>query len=161
MADLVKFVLKEEGETESPKKEAIKFGDEFYLKSQDGRYFIKATYASTYRGSRYDFPLLGSSSQVKLKFQGGSGELSNQATVQIVSTEAGLHHGNILGAWRDSHNCYYWSSYNQQMQGWQITKVDGGDSSIHYGDKVYFTNLHFTNQRLVPDTRFPDRKSVV
>jgi len=144
MADLVKFVQKHE-----PKKEAIKFGEEFYLKSQDGRYLISADH------SGYYFPRLDASGQVKLKLGNGNGELTHNAIVQILSTETGLAQGNILGAFRDRHNCYYWSLYNQQMQGWQITKVDGGDAKIRYGDKVYLTNLYWTNQRLTRDTKYP------
>ncbi|NER20112.1 MAG: hypothetical protein F6J86_01365 [Symploca sp. SIO1B1] len=152
MADLVKFVLKQEGETESPKKEAIKFGDEFYLKSQDGKYFNGHTTENSSHGSIF-FARLGQSAQVAHKFQSGNGELSHNAIVQIVSTEAGIGAKNILGAFRMDIRCYYWTYLanvlNGKMQQWKISKVDGGDSKIHYGDKVYITNLNW-NQNLIP-----------
>ncbi|MDJ0554257.1 MAG: heme peroxidase family protein [Microcoleaceae cyanobacterium MO_207.B10] len=145
MADLVKFVQKHEPKKE---KEVVKFGEEFYLKSSDGRYVITASQSN----DRYKrcYPLLGSSGQVKLVFQGGNGELTNNATVQILTQEGGLPTGNILGAWRSKEECYYWADHNSKMQSWQITKVDKSDPKIYYGDRVYFSNIAWNNQRLMP-----------
>ncbi|MGB3401754.1 MAG: heme peroxidase family protein [Microcoleaceae cyanobacterium] len=145
MADVVKFVLKHE-----PKKpkEVVNFGEEFYLKSSDGRYLIKASKSND--NYKRCYPQLGSSGQVKLIFQGGNGELNNNATVQILTQEGGLPTGNILGIWRSKEECYYWRNHNSTMQSWQITKADGDDSKIYYGDKVYFTSLYWDNKSLMP-----------
>ncbi|MGB3507903.1 MAG: heme peroxidase family protein, partial [Microcoleaceae cyanobacterium] len=145
MGDLVKFVQKHEPKKE---KEVVKFGEEFYLKSSDGRYVITALQSND--NYKRCYPKLGSSGQVKLIFQGGKGELTNNATVQILTLEGGLPTGNILGIWRSKEECYYWGNHSSTMQSWQITKVEGGDPKIYYGDRVYFTSLYWNNQRLMP-----------
>jgi hypothetical protein len=145
MADVVKFVQKHEPQKV---KEVINFGDEFYLKSSDGRYVIKAS--QSHDNYNRCYPQLGSSGAVKLIFKGGQGELTSDTTVQILTQEGGLPTGNILGIWRSKEECYYWRNHNSTMQSWQITKVDQNDPKIYDGDQVYFTSLYWDNQRLMP-----------
>ncbi|WPB80740.1 alkaline phosphatase family protein [Archangium violaceum] len=133
-----------------PPPDVVRFGDNFYLCSQDGRYVITAD------RSKYKWPRLGSTGQVKLQLLNGIGELTNGQTVKMKSTEDGLGNQNILGAFGDSHDCYYWDNgYDDNKQGWKVTRVDGGgDGKIRYGDKVYLTNLSYSGQKLVRDTQY-------
>ena len=127
----------------------VNFGEHFYLNSEDGKSII-ASWKDPHDSSYHRiYPKFGASGQISLKFQGGNSELTNNTAVQLVSTESSLGQYNIMGAWRSTNACYYWTDHNSQMQWWQITKVDGGDAKIRYGDKVYITNRQW-NQPLAP-----------
>ena len=77
--------------------------------------------------------------------------------VRIGSDEDGLGSYNYLGAWKDSHDCYYYNIYlrgeQAPKQQWQIKKVDNDSSPVKFGDKVYLVNQFFENQRLSQDDR--------
>ncbi|AFY58681.1 phosphodiesterase/alkaline phosphatase D [Rivularia sp. PCC 7116] len=129
----------------------IKFDDIFYLKHKNGKYLV-----SVDKG-RYNFPRLDNTGKVKLQLKGrnSSDNLKDGDTVNIRSLEASLGENNILGAFSDSHNCYYWKdNYDKEKQGWRIHKASGDKDVIRYGDEVYFTNVSYKNQRLVADTRY-------
>lgn len=125
--------------------DVIKAGDTLYLEHMTGKYLTTA------HQGRYKWPTLHKTGQVKLEIQSNiEGELKNGSVVQLKSTESKLDEKNILGAFMDSHDCYYWKDgYSAKKQGWYITKRNqDGDDKIRYGDEVYFTNLHYKDQRL-------------
>ncbi|MEM7712291.1 MAG: alkaline phosphatase D family protein [Cyanobacteria bacterium P01_A01_bin.68] len=129
----------------------VKFDDIFYLRHKNGKYLV-----SVDKG-RYNFPRLDNTGKVKLQLKGrnSTDNLKDGDTVKIRSLEASLGENNILGAFSDSHNCYYWKdNYDKDKQGWQIHKVSGDKDVIRYGDEVYFTNVSYKNQRLVADSRY-------
>lgn len=124
----------------------FQFGDFVHLKNMSGEYV-----GPNYR----TWPQLIRSGPVKLRLLGGTGDLTDGATISIASTEPNLGDKTILGAFTNSHDCYYWTAgYDADKQGWRVTKVDGGDAPVRYGDKVFVTNLSYTGQRLVKDTRY-------
>jgi linolenate 9R-lipoxygenase len=133
------------------KKTAIKTNDNFYLRHKNGQYLV-----SVDKG-RYYFPQLDNTGQVKLQLQGRNNnqQLKDGDTVKICSQESVLGKKDILGAFADSHNCYYWKDgYDDKKQSWQIHKVKDDGDVICYGDEVYITNVSYKNQRLAADTRY-------
>ncbi|MBW4505618.1 MAG: lipase family protein [Scytonematopsis contorta HA4267-MV1] len=138
----------------------IKFGDTIYLEHMSGDYL---TTSKQGRIKRHHFPRLGSSDKdnrekVKFEILGNSegSELTDGCIIKLKSTESNLGNRNILGAWDDCYDCYYYNdNYNPKKQGWKINKKAGnGDNKIRYGDEVYLTNLYYKNQRLSLCTRF-------
>ncbi|MDF5707296.1 MAG: hypothetical protein PUP90_06345 [Nostoc sp. S4] len=86
---------------------------------------------------------------------GGNGEVQANSHIKIRTTESAIGNNNVLGAFADSHDCYYWQDgYDQDKQSWQITKADGDASPIRYGDRVRITNISYTNQSLAADTKY-------
>lgn len=149
-------------ETQVATSDAIKFGDTIYLEHMSGRY-ITASDPGT--NNRYDWPRLGGGDKVKFEIVGNSeGELTDGSIIKLKSTELKLGDRNLLGAFADSHDCYYWSdckqtkkfweiTFKEAKQNWRISKKDrNGDNTIRYGDEVYLTNLHYKNQRLSRDS---------
>ena len=124
----------------------FQFGDTVHLRNMDGEYI----------GPHYrTWPTLARTGAVKLRLLGGTGDLTDGASINIESTEPDLGGKAILGAFADSHDCYYWNGgYDANKQGWRITKVGGGDAAIRYGDKVHLTNLSYAGQKLAKDTRY-------
>ena len=136
-------------------KTAIKLDGIFYLRHKNGQYLVGAD------KGRYYFPQLDNTGQVKLQFEGinKAEKLKNGDRVKICSQETSLGKNDILGAFVDSHNCYYWKDgYNDKKQSWYIHKVSGDGDVICYGDEVYITNVFYNvfykNQRLAADTRY-------
>jgi phospholipase C len=124
----------------------FQFGDLVHLKNMDGEYIGP---------NDRTWPQLARSGPVKLRLLGGTGDLTDGATINIESTEPDLGEKTILGAFANSHDCYYWTGgYDADKQGWCVTKVDGGDAPIRYGDRVHLTNLSYAGQKLVRDTRY-------
>ena len=127
----------------------VKFGDNFYLKHATNQYLIAVD-----RGT-YNWPQLGNTGKVTLQLVGNYGELvKSSSRIKIRTTELITGNHNILGAFGDKHNCYYYrDAYNEDKQSWFITKVSGEpDSLICYKDQVYLTNCSYTNQKLCADT---------
>lgn len=128
----------------------IKFQDTFYLKhKQSNQYLVVVD-----RG-RYNWPQLGNTGKIKLQLQGGNNQLENKDDISIRSLENVLGKKDYLGAFSDSHDCYYWTKdYNQQKQGWTIEKVStqSKDDLIRYGDEVRITNNSY-QQVLVADQK--------
>src|SRR5919199_561394 len=106
---------------------------------------------------RRNFPRLGSQEQrVKLQLVGSQGEeVISDSYIKIRTTEQAALNNNILGAFGDSHDCYYWQDgYDDSKQGWRISKASGNAGPIVYSDRVRITNVYYGNQRLVPDTKY-------
>lgn len=142
MADMVKFVENHEGISHPGSTDhapVVNFGEHFCLKSEDGKAIVAT---EKYSDGRF-YPRFGASSPIKLFFQGGNGKLTNNAKVQLITTESSVGNKTMLGAWKSRHACYFWTDHNSQMQWWTVTKVDGSDGEIRYGDKVYITNCHW------------------
>ncbi|WP_019509126.1 alkaline phosphatase [Pleurocapsa sp. PCC 7319] len=128
----------------------VKFDDTFYLKNKSGQYLIAAD------NGRYFFPQLDRSGQTKLQLKGKTGELQHNDNIKIRSLETQLGDRNILGAFSDSRNCYYWDDgYDEDKQNWKITNASGERGKIRYGDEVYLTNVHYDNQTLAIDPKNP------
>lgn len=132
-------------ESKPVKSDTIKFGDTFYLRHVSGNYLIAVD-----SGIKYYFPQLGNTGKVRLQIAGQEdGELTNDSTIQIKSQERVLGSQNILGAFSDTHECYYYTEGYKEKQEWKISKKNqDGDNAIRYGDEVYLTNLSFKDQRL-------------
>jgi phospholipase C len=111
------------------------------------------------------FPTLSSktSSAVPLMFLSPSpdpGAVTDGDTVWLVSTESGLVADNFLGAWSDSHDCYWFDQYldgeyvpNQQ---WMLHNV-AGPAPVMFGQSVRLVNASF-NQGLARDSRLGQGK---
>ena len=129
-------------------QDVVKFGDTFYLKHESGQYLVNVE-----RG-RYNWPHLGNTGKVKLRLFGGEGEVQPDSKIKIQTTEEVTGNNNVLGAFADSHDCYYWQDgYDEDKQSWQITKASGEAGPICYGDRVRISNISYSNQRLAPDTK--------
>lgn len=127
-------------------RDVIKYGDTFYLQHQSGNYLVGVD-----RG-RYNWPKLGNTGKVKLQIVGGKGEVTSNSYIKIKTTESVTGNNHILGAFTDSHDCYYWQDgYDDNKQGWRIIKVSG-QGPICYGDRVHIINVSY-RQFLVADTR--------
>ena len=125
----------------------MQFGDLFHLRNMNGEY-VTANYRK--------WPQLGPKNAVALQLLGGVGDITDGHTIKIKSMEQGLGASNILGAFGDSHDCYYWNDgYDANKQVWRITKVDGGDAGVRSGDKVRLTNFSYANQKLLKDPKNP------
>ncbi|MBN4002019.1 hypothetical protein [Nostoc sp. LPT] len=97
---------------------------------------------------------MSTTGKVGLQLVGGQGEVTSTNYIKIRTTEEVTGNNNILGAFADSHDCYYWQDgYDDGKQSWKITKADGKAGSIFYGDRVCITNISYSNQRLAPDTK--------
>lgn len=144
----------------------LKFGDPFYLKHMAGEFVIGA-----HSGVRYYFPKLGPEGAVALDFRFGFGEVPNEATVQVRTSEdlpPALATSpyfinypairNFLGAWHDEHDCYYYSTNdaeNYKQQYWTVSRIDGGGGGpLQYGDKITLTSNDFTGQSLVKNGEY-------
>ena len=129
-------------------QDVVKFGDTFYLRHESGQYLFNAE-----RGRR-NWPKLGNTGKVALRLFGGNGEVTSGSPIKIRTTEEVTGNNNILGAFADSPDCYYWQDgYDNAKQSWQITKASGAAGSIIYGDRVRISNISYSNQRLAPDTK--------
>jgi hypothetical protein len=83
----------------------------------------------------------------------------------LIATDYGLGSYNVLGAWKDSRDCYYFNDYmegdNSKKETW-IISTKGGElslsstGSLRFGDKVFIQNKHWDGQRLAPDSWFHD-----
>lgn len=136
----------------------IKFDETFYLKRKNGQCLTGAK--SEGFPTKRHFPRLSSSKPVKLQLKGKNKNkthnLKNGDTIKIRSLEENLGGYDILGAFGDKHNCYYWKDgYDDKKQGWQIHQLSGNSDAIRDGDQVYFTNVSYSNQRLAADTKYP------
>jgi hypothetical protein len=124
----------------------FQFSDSVRLRHMSGEYI-----------SRHDrsWPMLAQAGSVALRLSGGTGDVTDGVTVRIDSTESDLAGKTELGAFADSHDCYYSTpGCDANKQGWRLTKVDGGDAPVRYGDKVYITNLSYAGQKLAKDTSY-------
>ncbi|MBS1510041.1 MAG: hypothetical protein JST86_04320 [Bacteroidetes bacterium] len=162
----------------APRKmgDPVQYGDSFILKNQNGQYLssffrtLKAGGGGSLipeglmgicvdLGIAAPFPTLGGSEIATMSFLTHApdtpGQISNNAEVLLVSREKGLSAFNILGAWKDSSDCYYYDEYidgdHATMEKWVMQKVSNPNQPLHYGDQFYLVNAFFTNQRLSND----------
>ena len=97
-----------------------------------------------------------SSGHQRLQLKGKTGEIQHNDNIKIRSLETQLGDGDVLGAFSDSHNCYYWKDgYDEDKQSWKITKASGDRGMIRYGDEVHLTNVYYDHQTLAADTKHP------
>ncbi|MFC1747971.1 alkaline phosphatase family protein [Pseudomonadota bacterium] len=160
----------------------LKYYDRFYLKNQNGDYLTQSQMAAKVidiglpgklAKLNYDlglsayFPTLDSGDKVILFMQKSEDrpnpkQISSNDWVKIASTESSLNSDIVLGAWDDSHDCYYYDDYlsgtNNDKQIWSIQKQDGSSGGLKFGDQVYLVNKHFQNQRLSRDSRLMQGK---
>ncbi|MEH1872923.1 jacalin-like lectin [Nostoc sp.] len=129
----------------------VKFGDTFYLKHSTDQYIVAVGTGT------YNWPQLGDKTgKVKLQLLSNEGEVvKSPSRIKIKTKEPLKDNNDILGAFADSHDCYYsQDGWNEDKQSWVITKVSGEAGSICYGDQVYFTNCSYTNQNLCADSDY-------
>lgn len=170
-ADKIGFML-----TARKMGDAVQYGDPILLKNQRGDYittFQRSMKAVTslpsddLMGFAVDlnlaafFPTLGEGKKASLTFRTAQADVPQQipdgANLFIVTLEPGVGSNNFLGAWSDSHDCYYYNNYFQGSyagnETWIVKQVDHHGQGLKYGDKIYLENVHFTGQRLSKDTR--------
>lgn len=157
--------------------EPVLFYDRFYLKNQNGKYLSGFKEEAKIAGIElpgklaefnYDlgvsakFPTLSKDGKIALYLQKSEdrpnpGQINANDLVKLISTETGLNSDLVLGAWSDSHDCYYYDDYlqgeNNAKQEWTIERENGSSGGINFGDKVYLVNKNHINQRLSHDNR--------
>ena len=123
--------------------EPVKFYDRFYLKDSMGKYIAGFREAAVIPGSVFSedptfseyFPIQGLSYPTEFYLQNAqnrpdSGEISTGGgtEVRLVASDYGVGSYNVLGAWKDSHDCYYFNDYmvgdNSKKQTWIISTAD-------------------------------------
>lgn len=134
-------------------QDIVKFGDTFYLKHQSSKQYL----VNVDRGRR-NWPKLSNTGRVTLQIVGGEGAvIANNSFIKIKTTEDETFNNDILGAFADSHDCYYWKdNYDDGKQSWRITKASGNAGPIYYDESVYITNVSYHDQRLALDTKNQD-----
>ena len=154
----------------------VNFGDSFLLLNQGGHHLTAFTSAlkvgklpglpSGAMGMAVDvdlaalFPTLGEGNPAPMSFvtpnPGQSGQVPDQAQVYLISRETGLGAADALGAWSDSHDCYYFTPYftapYYQNQTWTVQNHSRPGQPVCYGDQVVLVNESF-QQGLSRDTR--------
>jgi phospholipase C len=157
----------------------VHYGDSFVLKNQNGQYL--STFYRTMKaagggsvipdsvmgicvdlGLAAYFPTLGGDQQATLTFLTQSpdpaAQINHNSQVMLVSREPGLSALNILGAWADSHDCYYADEYldgdNATKEKWILQKLANTDQPLRYGDQIYLVSSFYQGQRLTQDTRW-------
>ncbi len=157
----------------------VQYGDSFVLKNQNGQYLSTfyctmkvagggAVIPDSLLGICVDleiaayFPRLGGDQKAVLAFVTQSpdpaAQINHNTQVMLVSREPGLGERNILGAWDDSHDCYYYDEYlagdNATKEKWVIQKLANTDQPLRYGDQIYLVSSFYQGQRLTQDTRW-------
>ena len=83
----------------------------------------------------------------------------------MIATDYGLGSYNVLGAWKDSRDCYYFNDYmegdNSKKETWIISTkgrhlIFSSTGPLRFGDKVFIQNKYWKDQRLAPDSWFKD-----
>lgn len=130
----------------------VQYHEYFYLRNeQTGQYLCAA-----YSGMRYYFPKLGKRSKARLQLRGGRGSLEHNDNVKFRSMQRVTGDRDVLGAFGDSRNCYYWTNSNVDKQRWTIRRLHrSSDRLIRYGDTVRITNVAYKGQRFVLDSNDP------
>jgi hypothetical protein len=105
--------------------------------------------ATVHSGYRYWYPT-ANSSRIKLELSFRGDQLTEGAYLKILTVEPQVGQQNVLGAFWDATELYYWTDTQGANQQWQVHALSGsGDKRIRYGDKVVLTNLHYSPQRLI------------
>lgn len=137
--------------------EPLSFHDRFWLKDHKGRYVagFREHYVMPFSTVGADpnisefFPILDASAppakRTEFYFENAADrpdssgiQATPDAKVRLVAAESGLGAYNVLGAWRDSTDVYYFNDYmegdNYQRQTWTLVKEKPGP--VHFGDRV-------------------------
>ena len=157
----------------------VHYGDSLVLKNQNGQYL--STFYRTMKvagggsmlpdsvmgicvdlGLAAYFPTLGGDQKAVLSFltqaPDPAAQINHNSQLMLVSREPGLSALNILGAWADSHDCYYYDEYldgdNATKEKWILQKLDDTNQPLRYGDRIYLVNSFYKDQRLTQDTRW-------
>jgi hypothetical protein len=154
----------------------VRFGDSILLKNQNGKYVTAASrtmkvgttvpsddlmgFAVDLNLAAY-FPTLGDGANATLSFEVAQADAPEQVPdgtrLFVVTQEPGVGAANFLGAWADSHDCYYYNNYIQggyvENETWTVKQVDHQGQPLCFGDKVYLENAHFKGQQLTHDSR--------
>jgi len=123
--------------------EPVRFYDRFYLKDAMGKYITGFREDAVFPGSFFSedpsfseyFPIQSLSYPSEFYLQNAnnrphSGEISTGGgtEVRLIATDYGLGSYNVLGAWKDSRDCYYFNDYmegdNSKKETWIISKAD-------------------------------------
>jgi phospholipase C len=156
----------------------VRYGDSLLLKNQDGRYLTSfyptmkaAGGGSVIPESVIDicvdlgiaayFPRIGGEQPAVLSLVTQAPDPATQIPdndqVLLVSREPGLGPGNLLGAWADSHDCYYTDEYldgdEAAKQLWFVQKLVKSGQPLRYGDQVFLLNAYY-RARLTRDQRW-------
>jgi phospholipase C len=154
----------------------VNYGDSFLLQNVNGDYLtvfsaeVKSTIPGLPSGAMgicvdlglaANFPTLGSGAPAPVSFlspaSNVSGQVPDQAQVLLISRETGLGAADALGAWSDSHDCYYFAPYftapYAANQTWTIQNQTEAGQPLCYGTKVTLMNQSFW-QGLSRDTRW-------
>lgn len=119
----------------------------FYLKNnRKNQYLIAADQG------RYSWPQLGSrNNAVKLKLVQQT-DAKGESIWKIISTESSLGEKSVLGAFKDSRDCYYWKdNYDAHKQGWKFLRSSGG-KDLSPNDEIFILNISY-QQYLVADSK--------
>lgn len=158
--------------------EPVLYGQTFHLKNQHGKYLAPAycTMKALGGGSVFSkgvmdlfvafglaayFPRMDDK-KAPVSFvttlPDPKGQIDDKSLTFLVSREPGPGARNILGAWDDSHDCYYYDEYldgtNLKKQTWVIEKLDNKGQPLRYGERIHLYNLHYRDQRLTHDSRW-------
>ncbi len=137
--------------------EPLAFHDRFWLKDFKGRYVagFSEHYVLPFSTVGTDpnftefFPILDASAppakRTEFYFENaadrpdaGVVQANPDAKVRLVAADSGLGAYNVLGAWRDSTDVYYFNDYMEShdslRQTWSLVKEKPG--SVHFGDRV-------------------------
>jgi phospholipase C len=157
----------------------VSYGDPFVLKNQSGVY-LSSFYPTAKDvgggsvipesvisicvdlGIAAYFPTTGREQPAVLAFVTQAADpaarIANDDQVLLVSREPGLGPSNLLGAWADSHDCYYSDEYllgdNAAMQKWNIEKLTDTEEPLRYGDQIFLVNAYYRGARLTRDQRW-------
>ncbi|OHU84245.1 MULTISPECIES: alkaline phosphatase family protein [Pseudoalteromonas] len=152
--------------------------DRFYLKNQNGDYIchseeaLKVSYITLPSGleqfnldvglSAY-FPTVNTQDKRVIFYAQKSadrpyqGPIKQHDVIKIISTETQQSTHVVLGAWRDSHDCYYFNDYlhgdNNTRQQWLVEQING-EETLTFGTQVKLENNWFSDQRLAHDDRW-------
>lgn len=146
----------------------VRLGESFVLKNQNGQYLAHAEVdmkflapgASTEKtrtmmldlGLTAYFPVLGEGEhKALLSFVSPEPDpaatIAHGARLRLVTREHRVGSANMLGAWADSHDCYYDTEYMEGVYGrrqtWSPIKLDRKDQPLCYGDRIYLKNDYY------------------
>lgn len=154
----------------------VSYGDPIILKNQNGKYFSTYSRAmkvgtslpsSDIMGFAVDlnlaayFPTLDGSKKATLTLRtievDPPQQIPDAAKLFVITLETGVGGDNFLGAWADSHDCYYYNNYDggkyTDNENWVVRQAEHAGKALNYGDKVYLENVKYAGQRLTHDSR--------
>ena len=138
---------------------AVQFEQAFVLRNKAFDYVISAQQGVP--PWSYPYPRTGNTGAIGLRFRGGTGTVQDRALLHIASDEKALGANNLLGAFQDAKDCYYWGDTGE-AQSWRIVKTSAsGDGTIRFGDEVYLENQNpkYPGWRLFTDGGFLTTKA--